>query len=167
MLNKIFAYGLRSLLFLSFPAFAATPQFSDYKVESVYKGENSPLVEINSAGGRWDDLRKSAAGKRVNFAGHYILFTGDCGGASTCGEVIDAETGKVVTSLPNAYQTYDEETEESFDLEHVADSRLAIIMGVAQDAEVDADNKKMSRTYRTRYYEFDGKGFRLITSEDK
>ncbi|MGZ0713670.1 hypothetical protein [Pseudomonas palleroniana] len=167
MLNRIFAPVSFFSLFLSVPVFAATPQFSDYEVESVYQGRNAPLQAVDSAGDNWDNLRALAVGRKVNFAGHYIVFTGDCGGASTCGEVIDAQTGKVITSLPNAYQTYDEETQEAFVVDYKANSKLMVVMGVAQDTEVDASNVEVPRSYRTRYYEFNGKDFRLILSKDK
>jgi len=165
MVNKILLNMFCALFFFSSGVFAATPRFSEYKVESIYKGRNSPLVKVDSAGVYWDDLRRMAVEKPVNFAGHYILFTGDCGGTSVCGEVIDAETGKVVRSLPNAYQAYDEETEEGFDIEYNVNSKLIVIMGVAQDGEVGANNEKVSRVYRTRYYEFDGGDFNFIFSE--
>ncbi|SDF15266.1 hypothetical protein SAMN05216591_2100 [Pseudomonas extremaustralis] len=166
MANKM-VYGAFLLLVLfSCKVFAGAPQFSDYKVEYIYEGRNSHLAITDSAGPRWDDLRISAAEKPVNFAGHYILFTGDCAGASVCGEVIDAETGKIIRSLPNVYQAYDEDTEEAFDIEYKVDSRLVVIMGIAQNNEPGINNESFQRMYRTRYYEFNDGDFHLIFTDD-
>lgn len=167
MLGKLFARSLLLFCFFSVSAFAEVPSFSEYKVDSVYKGQNHPLIKIDTAGERWDELRKKAAISPVNFAGHYIVFTGECAGGSICGEVIDAETGEVVRSLPNAYKADVEEADDSFDISYQIDSRLIVIMGVSQNREVDANNNKVSRKYRTRYYEFDGQVFHLVASEDK
>ncbi|MDT9676067.1 hypothetical protein F6R97_15950 [Pseudomonas sp. JV414] len=167
MLGKFLSKTLLLLCFISALAFAAPPSFSEYDAGTLYKGASHPLAKIDTAGQRWDELRNNAAKKAVNFAGHYILFTGECGGGSICGEVIDAKTGEVVRSLPNAYKADDEETEESFDIDFRANSRLVVIMGVAQNREVDANNNKVSRKYRTRYYEFDGNEFHLVASEDR
>ncbi len=164
--NKIVSSALFSLLLLSSAAFAATPQFSSYKIDDIYAAKNAPLVNSETAGAQWKDLRRAAAKQPVNFAGHYILFTGDCGGASVCGEVINAKTGVVVRSLPNAYLAYNEDTEESFDIDYKVDSKLIIITGLAQDGEVGVDKLPVSRVYRTRYYSFDGRDFNMIFSED-
>lgn len=108
----------------------------------------------------------TAAKKSANLAGHYILFTGNCAGASVCGEVIDARTGKIIRSLPNVYQAYNEDTEEAFDIEHKVDSRLIVIRGTAQNNELDINNDNSQQMYRTRYYEFNEGNFHLLFSDD-
>lgn len=165
MTSKIFISTL-FFLALSYETFANTPKFSDYRIKKTYERENKTLVITDSAGPYWDNLRMTAAKKSANFAGHYILFTGNCAGASVCGEVIDARTGKIIKSLPNVYQAYNEDTEEAFDIEHKVDSRLIVIRGTAQNNEPDINNDNSQQMYRTRYYEFNEGNFHLLFSDD-
>jgi hypothetical protein len=166
MLSKILSKALVLLCVVSFSAIAEVPLFSQYKIKEIYEGGTHSLVN-KDAGSHWDDIRKDAVKGSVNFAGHYIVYTGGCGGSSICGEVIDAKTGEMVKSLPNAYKGEDEETGEPFDLEYHIDSSLIVIMGVTENKELDVSGNKVSHKYRTRYYDFDGKDFHLIMSEDK
>ncbi|MDD0966684.1 MULTISPECIES: hypothetical protein [Pseudomonas] len=166
MLTKMLPRVLMLLCAVSFSALAEPPLFSQYMIKDVYGGSVHSLVNKDT-GSQWDGIRKDAIKGSVNFAGHYIVYTGGCGGSSICGEVIDAKTGEVIKTLPNAYKGEDEETGKPFDIEYHVDSSLIVIMGVTENKELGVDGNKVSHKYRTRYYDFDGKEFHLIMSEDE
>jgi hypothetical protein len=144
------------VIFLFAPAVyagCAFPKFEDYRVESVYSGANHALRETEGGGDKWSIYRAKAIEGKVNFAGHYILVSGDCGGGAICGEIIDVLNGEVVGSLPNAYEVGGSES-EYYDAVFKDWSRLLIVSGVSADPEIDSDGKVMPAQYRTRYYEF-------------
>ncbi|MFD2885086.1 hypothetical protein ACFS4T_33770 [Pseudomonas lini] len=157
------------LCFISALAFAAPPSFSEYDAGTLYKGASHPLAKIDTAGQRWDELRNNAAKKAVNFAGHYILFLPvSVVVVQFVEKSLMRKTGEVVRSLPNAYKADDEETEESFDIDFRANSRLVVIMGGrSKIGKWMLTTIKSREKYRTRYYEFDGKEFHLVASEDR
>ena len=84
-------------------AFAADPDFKDYTVTPVFTGINHEPVPQEHSNPMMDMDRAQALKRKVNFAGHYILYRVGCGGSVICGEVLDARTGEVVGGLPNAY----------------------------------------------------------------
>ncbi|MBV7585452.1 hypothetical protein KW851_21655 [Pseudomonas sp. PDM33] len=99
----------KALLFFAFflgvevYADSASPRFEDYKVDDLYSGANHALDSSAKTEGKWMIYRSLAVKRKVNFAGHYIVFTGDCGAGAICGEILDAKTGRVVVGFPNAY----------------------------------------------------------------
>lgn len=111
------------------------PRFESYRVEGVFTGINNILDDAERIEGKWMLYRASAISGKVNFAGHYIVFTGDCGAGAVCGEILDAKTGKVAASFPNAY--FLERSGDYFDVVFRPWSRLLIVLGVAADPEKD------------------------------
>ncbi|WP_371369515.1 hypothetical protein ACA097_07705 [Pseudomonas sp. QL9] len=77
------------------------PTFQDYRVDSVFSGPNHDLAVSAQSGALWGEYRKEAIKRKVNFAGHYIIYTGGCGGGAICGEILDAMTGEVISGFPN------------------------------------------------------------------
>lgn len=146
------------LLFFMFSglAFSAVPKFKDYMVTDIYTGGISPLKESPSGSNIWNEYRNQASHSKVNFAGHYIVFTGGCGGGAICGEVFDAKTGKIVSSLPDEYILSDDE--DAFDIFYKENSRLIEISGTP----VSGGNES---GYRTHYYEFKNEKFIYISTE--
>ena len=141
-------------------AFAADPDFKDYTVTPEFTGINHEPVSQEHSNPRMDKDRAQALKRKVNFAGHYFLYRVGCGGSAICGEVLDARTGEVVVGLPNAYDG------NTFSLSNKPDSRLLIVSGIAADTEEDAQGNELESRYRTRYFEFANKEFRLLTFKD-
>ncbi|WP_192559302.1 hypothetical protein [Pseudomonas allokribbensis] len=141
-------------------AYAANPAFKDYTVSPVFAGTNHEPVPQEHSNPRMDKDRAQALKRKVNFAGHYILYQFGCGGSTICGEVLDARTGEVVGGLPNAYDG------NTFSLSNKPDSRLLIVSGIAADTEEDAQGNELESRYRTRYFEFVNNEFRLLAFKD-
>ncbi|MDA8486833.1 hypothetical protein NNO07_27560 [Pseudomonas resinovorans] len=149
---------------LSACADTAEPQFEDYKVDSIFAGPNHEMDAIDQNDDKWTIYRRNAIKRKVNFAGHYILYTGDCGGGAICGEILDAKTGKIVSGFPNAYQL-DSPDGSYYDAGFRPESRLLVISGVAADPEKDQDGKVLPAVNRTRYFEFKSNELVLIKSD--
>ncbi|WP_347928363.1 hypothetical protein [Pseudomonas helvetica] len=152
--------------------FAADLKFEDFKVAEVFTGQNHALLPVENSSPLWDEYRAQAITRKVNFAGHYIVHTMGCGGGTICGEVLDARTGAVVASLPNAYYMVGREGNDGgegeggyFDINFKPDSNLMMVLGVAADTEVDVSGKPMVSGNRVRYYEFTNNDFRLLKVE--
>ncbi|MGE8179171.1 hypothetical protein [Pseudomonas fluorescens] len=160
-----------SALFGSFLAistslcFAADLKFEDFKVAEVFSGQNHALLPVENSSPLWDENRVQAITRKVNFAGYYIVHTMGCGGGTICGEVLDARTGAVVASLPNAYYMAGEEG-GYFHMTFKPDSNLIKVSGVTADAEVDLSGKPLPSGDRVRYYEFTNNDFRLLKVKD-
>ncbi|WP_294610770.1 hypothetical protein [uncultured Gilliamella sp.] len=122
-------------------------KFSDYPVTEVVNNNTSKHT--------------------ATFAGHYHISIYGCGGGSICGEIIDSNTGKFVTSFPNPYLTEDENQENNFDLNYQLDSTLFIISGITGDTETDANNNVLEHVYRIRYYNFLNGELNLISYDEK
>lgn len=157
-----------AVLFLVQSAYAdcVNPRFEDYRVRGVYSGANHALVGSGGGDEKWVRYRAEAVKGRVNFAGHYIVSAGDCGGGAVCGEIIDVLSGKVVSAFPNAYELGDSEG-GYYDANFKEWSRLLVISGVAADAERGVDGKLLLSRYRTRYYEFRNEKLVLIKVENE
>lgn len=129
------------------------PQFDDYKVNSVFAGPNHALDVTDQGDDSWTAYRKRAIARNVNFAGHYIVYTGGCGGGAICGEILDAKTGKIIDGFPNAYEL--ESPDGSYyDAKFHPESRLLVISGIAADAEKDMSGNLLPNINRIRYFEF-------------
>lgn len=157
---------LLGVLFVSLTSLAAEPRFEDYKVEHIFKGENHELIVEDDNEDNWSLYRKQAIRKPVNFAGHYIIFATGCGGGAICGEVLDAQTGRIATSFPNAYEM-DSPDGSYYDASFKLDSRLIVISGVAADPEVGLDGEKLPSSNRTRYFEFKNNKLTLLMIVDE
>jgi hypothetical protein len=144
--------------------FAADLKFEDFKAAEVFTGQNHALLPVENSSPLWDEYRAQAITRKVNFAGHYIMHTMDCGGGTICGEVLDARTGAVVASLPNAYYMAGEEG-GYFHMTFKPDSNLIQVSGVTADAEVDLNGDPLVSGDRVRYYEFTNNDFRLLKVE--
>lgn len=134
-------------------ASAIGPKFEEYKVGSIFAGPNHALDVADQSDDNWKTYRSNAIKRKVNFAGHYIVYTGGCGGGAICGEIIDAKTGRIVSGFPNAYEL--ESPDGSFydALFHLS-SRLLVISGKAADPEKDQRGKVLPAQNRIRYFEF-------------
>lgn len=168
MENKIFAriVLLLGTLLMPLSSLAAEPRFEDYKVEHIFKGENHELVVEDDNEDNWSLYRKQAIRKPVNFAGHYIVFAMGCGGGAICGEILDAQTGRIAASFPNAYEI-DSADGSYYDASFKLDSRLIVISGVAADPEVGLDGEKLPSSNRTRYFELKGNELKLLKIVDE
>lgn len=150
-----YACFLFFVLLFSGLAFPAVPKFENYIVTDVYTGRVSSLQESSSGSNVWDEYRNQASHSKVNFAGHYIVFTGGCGGGAICGEVFDAKTGKIVSSLPDEYLLSQDDV---LDIFYKENSRLIEISGTpVYGGRNDG--------YRSRYYEFKNGKFIYIPTE--
>lgn len=141
-------------------AFAADPAFKDFSVSPMFSGANHEPVPQENSSPMIERARAQALQGKVNFSGRYILHKIGCGGSAVCGEVLDARTGEVAASLPNAYDG------NTFSVSYQPDSRLIIISGVAADTEEDAKGNKLESRDRDRYYEFVNNEFRLLTIKE-
>ena len=149
---------------LSVSALAMELKLENYKVDSVFTGPNHELDVPDQGEDNWKIYRTNAIKRKVNFAGHYIVFTGGCGGGAICGEILDAKTGKLVTGYPNAYEL-DSPDGSYYDAEFRPGSRLLVITGTAADPEKDQNGKVLPRQNRTRYFELKDQKLRLIKIE--
>jgi len=168
MIGKTLVHSalLLGVLLVSLTSFAAEPRFEDYKVEHIFKGENHELVVEDDNEDNWSLYRKQAIRKPVNFAGHYIVFATGCGGGAICGEVLDAQTGRIAASFPNAYEM-DSPDGSYYDASFKLDSRLIVISGVAADPEVGLDGEKLPSSNRTRYFELKDNELKLLKIVDE
>lgn len=148
-------------LLISLGSFAAEPRFEVYKVEQIFQGDNHELVVEDDNDDSWSLYRKQAIKKPVNFAGHYIVFATGCGGGAICGEILDAQTGEIAASFPNAYEI-DSADGSYYEASFRLDSRLIVISGVAADSEIGLDGATLSSVNRTRYFEFNDNKLILI-----
>lgn len=160
--------SLMVALALCLPALSANagslPRFEDYKVEHIFQGPNHPLEAVEKSDDKWASYRSKAVQRKVNFAGHYIVYTGNCGAGAICGEILDAQTGKIVDGFPNAYEL-DSADGSAYDAGFRPDSRLLSISGIAADPEKDQTGKTLAPENRTRYFEMKNDKLVLIHIE--
>jgi hypothetical protein len=149
---------------LSACAGTTEPQFEDYRVDNIFAGPNHALDVPDQSNDKWATYRSNAIKRKVNFAGHYIIYTGDCGGGAVCGEILDAKTGKIVSGFPNAYQL-DSPDGSYYDAGFRPESRLLVISGVAADPEKNPNGKVLPAQNRTRYFEFKDNKLVLIKAD--
>lgn len=144
-------------------AFAGSsePKFEDYKVDSVFAGPNHSLESFDQSDDKWIAYRSNAIKRKVNFAGHYVVYTGGCGGGAVCGEILDAKTGRIVAGFPNAY-LLDDPDGSYYDAEFRPESRLLVIHGTAADPETDQQGNRLQAINRTRHFEFKNNTLILI-----
>lgn len=157
---------LFAIQLISLSSFAAEPRFEDYKVEQIFQGENHELVVEDDNDDNWSLYRKQAIRKPVNFAGHYIVFAMGCGGGAICGEVLDAQTGRIAASFPNAYEI-DSPDGSYYEASFRIDSRLIVISGVAADPEVGLTGENLASANRTRYFELKDNKLTLLMIDDE
>jgi hypothetical protein len=157
--------ALLGIFLVSFSSLAAEPRFEEYKVNRIFKGDNHELV-VEDDEDNWSLYRKQAIKKPVNFAGHYIVFAMGCGGGAICGEILDAQTGSIAASFPNAYEM-DSPDGSYYDASFKLDSRLMVISGVAGDPEVGLAGEKLASANRTRYFELKDNKLKLLMIVDE
>lgn len=149
---------------LSACAGSIEPQFEDYNVDSIFAGPNHEPDVVDQSDDRWTTYRNNAVKRKVNFAGHYIVYTG--GGGAICGETLDEKTGKIVSGVPNAYEL--ESPDGSYyDAMFRPESRMLVISGIAADPEKDQNGKVLPAQSRTRYFEFTDNELVLIKVADR
>jgi hypothetical protein len=107
--------------------------FNDFSVDKgdVYYGKLHALAEEDTGFYEIDWARKNAIKEKPNFAGHYVVYTFNCGTGALCGEVLDLKTGLVISRIPGPYES------ESLRLDTVVNSYLMIVSGVEMDVEID------------------------------
>ncbi|MDM5140264.1 hypothetical protein OB959_10680 [Aeromonas bestiarum] len=141
------------IVFFSFMSFhvVAGVTFNDFLVgkRDIYNGESHALTEKDTGFYEIDWARKNAIKEKPNFAGHYVVYTFNCGTGALCGEVLDLKTGLVISRLPHPYNS------ESLKLDTVVNSYLIIVSGVEMDLEMD------DSTLTTKCYILDRKGLDL------
>lgn len=99
---------------------------SDFSVQDLYKGPVNHSEDTKNLSPNFVWEYKNA--KKVNFAGHYVLFTFGSGGGSLGYGLLDAKSGMLVTSeIPNYY------AEELDNDEFNINSSLVIIKGQTLD----------------------------------
>jgi hypothetical protein len=107
---------------LLFPS-VALPPLPSFHIQNIYKGLVAYKEDIENMAPNFSSAYKYA--NKVNFAGHYVLFTFGSGGGSLGYGLFDAISGKLVASeIPNCYAD-----------EFTIDSSLLIIKGKALDDE--------------------------------
>jgi len=121
-------------------ASGGTPKFIDYPVAHIYKGKHGPVKPEadDSPDFKWQ-LKQTLKG-RVNFAGHYIVFTYDCGTACITGSIVDVISGEVVDGFPDGYVIGDDS--DSFSADYRANSHLLIITGISGSDVSDSPRPK-------------------------
>lgn len=156
---------LLGVFLVSLTSLTAEPRFEDFKVDRIFKGENHELV-VEDDESNWSFYRKQAIKKPVNFAGHYIVFAMGCGGGAICGEILDAQTGSIAASFPNAYEM-DSPDGSFYDASFKLDSRLIVISSVAADPEVGLAGEKLASANKTRYFELKDNEPKLLMIVDE
>lgn len=108
--------------------------FNDFSVDKadVYYGSPHDLTEEDTGFYEIDWARKNAIKEKPNFAGHYVVYTFNCGTGAVCSEVLDLKTGLVISRLPNPYES------GSLRLDTIVKSYLMIVSGVEMDVEMDS-----------------------------
>lgn len=137
--------------------------FADYPGALPASVKHHAYVAEDPGMPSWESKRKAMAIFTPNLAGHYVAYTLDCGTGAVCGEIMDSQTGKVVTSFPDAYYTGENVgADEDFDFSTRPDSRLLIIQGRGQGDELDQHGKVLRKGFYERYYAFDGQSLKLV-----
>jgi hypothetical protein len=138
------------------------PQFNDYAVDAIYKGDNHPLVMDQFTRLYRTRLRWAINTQQPTFAGRYIVTGWGCGsiGCNT-GAIIDAKTGKAYP-LPVAIMSVfplKRGYENELGQEHLyrLDSRLMIFAG-------DLDTQQTDGRDIVEFYEFKEGEFKFITA---
>jgi SAM-dependent methyltransferase len=158
-MNGIQTIKFATLIFsslLSLDCISQEIEFEAYPAEETYQGKSHALAKEDDHNDRWSSYRKKALGKPVNFAGKYIILEIGCGGGAICGEILDAASGKLVTTFPNAYEI------DSYASFYKKNSRLLYIEGETANAELDEFGNEMSFRNRGRYYELKGNKLNII-----
>lgn len=87
------------LVLLGFSSVAKTetplPRFESYRVEENYTRKAVQPVIRTREDRQYRTMLSEAAGKKANFAGHYVVSTWGCGASCVMGVIVDAKTGKV------------------------------------------------------------------------
>src|SRR5690242_15119703 len=126
------------------------PRFSDYPVRSVYRGKTAPLhPSVRKSLASEEPLQREksgipvAEGRRADFAGHYVLITGNCGAACLNIGALDAKTGRVYW-LGHTL-VVEHQSAETNPVEYRLNSTLLILHGERDEKESDNG---------THYYQF-------------
>ena len=127
----------------------APPRFEEYPAVGAYNGKNAPLVLASKDDRAYRTQLRAAAGRRPNFAGHYVVTTWGCGSGCVMGAVIDANSGRVVW-LPHTICCWPADVDDKFEpVAYRLNSRFMVFSGARNEKEGDEG---------THYYEFkDGK----------
>jgi len=140
------------------------PHFADYPASNIYRGKTAPL---NTKAARrilkhWSYISKShppskwglddITEQKVNFAGHYILGTGSCGGTCEVVIVTDAKTG-VFRLLPWSFKSIRGQYETRF--HSFSNSNLMVLRGVL----FDESGKLADLPFGDHYFLYRNNGF--------
>ncbi|TXH71382.1 MAG: hypothetical protein E6Q83_04055 [Thiothrix sp.] len=157
MMKKL--YALLIAAYLPCAALAApVPQFKDYPVEHIYKGQAHALV-LDEFAKTYKTRLRAALEEKVNFAGHYVVTIWGCGTSCLFGGIVDKISGKAyplpelllgVFPLKPEYQDQDDR-----ELIYKPTSRLLIMAGAF-------DSDKPGQDDLVKFYEFKGNRFVLV-----
>ena len=150
MRHRHYIYVIFLLILKCQHVHAGAPLFSKYPVSSAYKGGNHRLLENDTGFFEIDWTRKQAINEKPNFAGHYVVYTFNCGTGAMCGEILNIKTGMVAAKLPYPYIS------ENLTINTKIDSALMIVSGIP----LDQDDKKIRR----EYYLISKNGLKKITA---
>lgn len=118
----------------------------------IYSGPRATLSENPSGNKDWDIYRKKASLQKINFAGHYVIFTAGCGGGAICGEVFDVISGKIVSTLPDEYIENDN-PDSVFDIYFKPNSSILEVSGLSANDDT---------IYKSKKYQFNNNKFKSI-----
>ncbi len=117
-----------SILVLSFPIYAKTPTFHDYRVQT-HIGKNHQL-KLTSQSRKYRTLFKQLSQQQPNFAGHYVMEIVGCGGGCSFAIAYNAKTGQSFIFPHTFADCYSEQ--KGFtqnDIFFQKDSRLVMAVG--------------------------------------
>lgn len=141
-----------SLMIISPYASAKSLNFSSYQVKEIYRGQNYPAQQGDEY--RSSTLEQVLKNKKVNFAGHYIIYMDSCGtGGCILYAIADAKTGENIASLPTVYMG-DVEDQYTPTIDYKVNSKLIHVSGV---------NAEMTNQYQDDYFILENNHLKKIT----
>ncbi|CAI3950593.1 unnamed protein product [Commensalibacter communis] len=114
-----------ALILFPFSVLAHAPQFANYPVTEIYSGINHSAIPNQYYDNSFSERQAALENEKVNYAGHYIIYTKQCGKDCITTYITDVKTGQDIASLGNAYKR--DKQYPQFSIEHKSDSNLLII----------------------------------------
>jgi hypothetical protein len=127
-------------------------RFEDYPALDTFSGDAAKVRLADSESRQYATMLKSAAHRKPNFAGHYVLANWGCGASCVMAAAVDLKTGSV-TWLPFTVCCWDADVPEP--LVFKLQSRLLVVHGSRNETEKG-----------TYYYQFDGGKFLFIATRE-
>jgi hypothetical protein len=127
-------------------------RFEDFPASGGEGGGQAKVILHDAKSRQYATMLREAAGRKPNFAGHYVFASWGCGASCIMSAAIDTKTG-VVVWLPFTVCCWDVSVAEP--IEFRLNSRLLIVHG--------SRNETGSGVY---FYAFDGHDFVMIESKE-